>query len=271
MAIQVRRGSLADYDVDKMVAGELAVTTDAETENQQVFVAFAPGVGKRLLTEDDQAEVDNALSSVSENPVQNKVINTALAEKANLASPAFTGTPIAPTASQSTNSAQIATTEFVHDVANTKTKIWYGTCSTEAATNEKVVTVEDTGFALADGVLLIVIFSVTNTASSIKLNVNGTGAKNVYTYGTTTTIPRYGPHMPCMFRYNGTVWDVVDSIPLRSPVNGPYAGTVTNVIGRFYSVRPDSDGFLSVCVPWADTHGTLTATESDGVVTLSIS
>lgn len=53
MAIQVRRGLLANYDKDKMLAGELAVTTDSETENQQVFVAFAPGESKRILTEDD--------------------------------------------------------------------------------------------------------------------------------------------------------------------------------------------------------------------------
>ena len=54
MAIQMRRGALADYDIDKMVAGEFAVTTDVDTEDQQVFVAFAPGVGKRILTEDDE-------------------------------------------------------------------------------------------------------------------------------------------------------------------------------------------------------------------------
>lgn len=57
--------------------------------------------------------VDNALSSSSENPVQNKVINTALGSKANLASPTFTGTPKAPTATAGTNTTQIATTAFV--------------------------------------------------------------------------------------------------------------------------------------------------------------
>lgn len=267
MAIQVRRGNLADYDENKMLSGEFAVATDEE----ELYISFGTGNSKKVLTENDQIEVDNALSSASENPVQNKVINAALAEKANLASPAFTGTPTAPTASESTNSTQIATTKFVHDVADTKTKIWYGTCSTAAATTEKAVTVEDAGFALAAGVLLIVKFSTANTASSIKLNINETGAKNVYAYGTTATIPRYSSHMPCLFRYNGTAWDVIGSIPLRTSTAGPYAGTVDTVIGRFYSVRPDSDGFLSVCVPWTDTHGSLTATENNGVVTLSIS
>lgn len=57
--------------------------------------------------------VDSALSSTSENPVQNKVINQALGAKAPLASPTFTGTPKAPTAAAGTNTTQIATTAFV--------------------------------------------------------------------------------------------------------------------------------------------------------------
>lgn len=40
-------------------------------------------------------------------------LNTALGLKAPLASPAFTGTPTAPTAAAGTNTTQLATTEFV--------------------------------------------------------------------------------------------------------------------------------------------------------------
>ena len=57
--------------------------------------------------------IDSALSTASENPVQNKVITTAVNAKAPLASPALTGTPTAPTAASGTNSTQIATTAFV--------------------------------------------------------------------------------------------------------------------------------------------------------------
>ena len=57
--------------------------------------------------------VDSALSSSSENPVQNKAVNSALAAKAPLASPTFTGTPKAPTAAAGTSPTQIATTAFV--------------------------------------------------------------------------------------------------------------------------------------------------------------
>lgn len=62
--------------------------------------------------------IDTALSSTSTNAVQNKVINTALGLKAPLASPALTGTPTAPTAAVATDSTQIATTAFVHDVVD---------------------------------------------------------------------------------------------------------------------------------------------------------
>lgn len=64
--------------------------------------------------------VDTSLSTTSTNPVQNKAvaqaINTmqeAVDAKAPKASPAFTGTPTAPTASAGTGTTQIATTAFV--------------------------------------------------------------------------------------------------------------------------------------------------------------
>lgn len=66
-----------------------------------------------IATGATKTTVDSALSDSSTNPVQNKVINTALGNKAPLASPTFTGTPKAPTAAAGTNTTQIATTAFV--------------------------------------------------------------------------------------------------------------------------------------------------------------
>lgn len=63
--------------------------------------------------------VDSTLSSTSTNPLQNKAINTALGNKADLASPTFTGTPKAPTPSASTNNTQIATTAYVTSAIST--------------------------------------------------------------------------------------------------------------------------------------------------------
>lgn len=48
-------------------------------------------------------------------PMTQKAVNDALDTKAPIASPTFTGTPAAPTASGSTDTTQIATTAFVHD------------------------------------------------------------------------------------------------------------------------------------------------------------
>ena len=73
---------------------------------------FGDGTFKDVLT-----ILDTALSNTSSNPVQNKVIKAALDLKAALNSPTFTGTPSAPTATASTNNAQIATTAFVKAVA----------------------------------------------------------------------------------------------------------------------------------------------------------
>lgn len=87
--------------------------------------------------------MDTALSTSSTNPVQNKVINTALGNKANLASPTFTGTPKAPTATAGTNTTQIATTAFVTTaVANAiagVTSISYQVVQTLPATGENGV------------------------------------------------------------------------------------------------------------------------------------
>ncbi|UGD71808.1 tail fiber protein (plasmid) [Escherichia coli] len=52
-------------------------------------------------------------AAINNDPKFSETINNALALKAPLASPAFTGTPTAPTASQGTNSTQIANTTFV--------------------------------------------------------------------------------------------------------------------------------------------------------------
>lgn len=116
--IQFRSGAYADYDPAKMQAAEPAVVLsgDPDTEDgKSVRVAFGSGADKRLLTEDDAFQVDDELSSLSENPVQNKVLNTALGSKAPIASPTLTGTPKAPTPATTNNTTQIATTAFVRN------------------------------------------------------------------------------------------------------------------------------------------------------------
>lgn len=86
------------------VNGVTVITAENLNEIQDAIIELEQG---------GTITVDSALSSTSENPVQNKVINQALGAKAPLASPTFTGTPKATTAAAGTNTTQIATTAFV--------------------------------------------------------------------------------------------------------------------------------------------------------------
>lgn len=97
--------------------GSTTVAADSKTDTVEFVgsgVTITPDATNDKITFTVQATaVDSAMSDTSENPVQNKVIYAALANKANLATPTFTGTPKAPTAAAGTNTTQIATTAFV--------------------------------------------------------------------------------------------------------------------------------------------------------------
>lgn len=56
MAIQMRRGQLAKYNKNKMLAGEWGISIDADTNDQKAMIAFAPGVDKEVMFVEDAAE-----------------------------------------------------------------------------------------------------------------------------------------------------------------------------------------------------------------------
>ena len=66
---------------------------------------------------------------------------------------------------------------------------FYGTCDSAGSSQVKEVTLQDAdGFALRVGMVVRVMFAYTNTymatpSTPVKLNVNGTGAKDIYSYG----------------------------------------------------------------------------------------
>ena len=65
---------------------------------------------------------------------------------------------------------------------------WYGTCPTGATAQTKVVTTSSGDFSLTTGSMVRVKFTNAQTYNGgIKLNVDGTGAKNVMGQGTTVT------------------------------------------------------------------------------------
>lgn len=85
-------------------------------------------------------------------------IATAVATKADLASPTFTGTPAAPTAAAGTNTTQLATTAFVKGELKV-VQIVSATYSTQTSTTSSTLT--NTGLSLA----------ITPTSSSNKIIV----------------------------------------------------------------------------------------------------
>ena len=91
----------------------------------------------------------------------------------------------------------------------------YGTCDTAAATAEKVITVSGSGFSLAAGQMISVKFTTSNTASSVKFNVNSTGAKPIwynnaeYT-GNSNRVTGYA-NAVMTYVYNGSHWVWVSS------------------------------------------------------------
>lgn len=89
---------------------------------------------------------------------------------------------------------------------------YYGTCSTAASTAAKVVTCA--GFTLVTGAKIAVKFTYGNTYNGqITLNVNGTGAKNVYDYGQFydgSTRCAWDANETKVFIYDGTRWNLVN-------------------------------------------------------------
>ena len=105
----------------------------------------------------------------------------------------------------------------------------YGTCSTGASTAAKEVTCADFDQLLL-GVTIHVKFTNRNTASTPTLNVNGTGAKNIYKYGNTTpgttAATSWYAGSVVSFTYDGSGWQMNDHI------DDTNTQTVSSVAGK---------------------------------------
>ena len=91
-------------------------------------------------------------------------------------------------------------------------KVFYGTCSTYYYTSAKAVSTSS-DFAYEEGVVLFVKFTNYHTNSSFTLNVNSTGAKTVYTNGSSTSNGDYmwKANDIVGFVYDGSYWRMIDS------------------------------------------------------------
>lgn len=103
----------------------------------------------------------------------------------------------------------------------------YGTCSTAAGTAAKVVSCADFD-ALITGVTIHVFFGASNTASNPTLNVNSTGAKDIFvTWGTASNLQRrvgtdeahsWRAGSVVSFTYDGTRWIMNSGVDENSSV-----------------------------------------------------
>ena len=83
----------------------------------------------------------------------------------------------------------------------------YGTCSTASGTSEKIV---DCGnFVLISGTRILVKFTNRNTADNPKLNINGTGAKNIYYLDSAVFNGLWTDGCIMEFLYDGTNYQVI--------------------------------------------------------------
>jgi hypothetical protein len=154
--------------------------------------------------------INDATTTVA--PSQNAVFD-ALALKANLASPTFTGTPVAPTAAAGTNTTQVATTEFVTSAVTTAV-------TTANATNANL-----TGMVTSVG-----------NATTVVTNANLSGA--VTSIGNTTSLGSFtsADLATALSDETGTGVAVLATSPtLVTPVIGAATGTSLSVTGQLTS------------------------------------
>ena len=114
------------------------------------------------------------------------------------------------------------------DYISPDNRIWYATCPTAAGTGNaastpKVATIVPAtdDFELTNGVRVAVKFSNNCTLSTVYLNVNSTGGKRVYRYGTTgpTTYMWYANQV-VDFVYDGAYWQIITPPPASTTYEG---------------------------------------------------
>lgn len=117
----------------------------------------------------------------------------------------------------------------------------YATCSTAAGTAAKVASTGQTGFKLIKGAKVVVRFTYANTANTITLNVDSTGAKNVYFLNSTTATAKWFAYSTIEFVYDGTNWYATNNGSIFAQVSlttagwaadstyGGYSQTITTV------------------------------------------
>ena len=150
--------------------------------------------------------VDEALDSESTNSVQNKTVKKALDDKLDKIANAVSATKL-------TTKKYIDGMPFDGSLNVSR----YFTCSTEAATAEKVTMVGDptidSNVTLISGLKITVKFTNANTAANPTLNLtvnNSKGVKPIYWHGAALTSAQYWEAGAVLdFIYDGTNWNLI--------------------------------------------------------------
>lgn len=149
---------------------------------------------------------------------------------------------------------------------------YYGTCSTSAGTTAKVVTTLNSDFKLVKGASVYVEFTYNNTISSPTLNVDGTGAIAIKSYGTTSV----GTYMWAakdivQFIYNGTYWILAQVSAATTStfgitrLNNTVTSTATNLAATAYSVKQAYDRGSAAYTKASDLESVVNDAKSDAV------
>jgi hypothetical protein len=129
---------------------------------------------------------------------------------------------------------KIKLSDTTYDIAS---PVGYGICSTDVGIAAKVVTISNTDWVLQVGSIIGVRFTKTNTASSVTLNVNSTGAKNIwyndakYT-GSSSSICGYANRI-IYYMYDGTYWVWLNMGSLDGNSDTKVTQTVRTTNGEF--------------------------------------
>lgn len=120
----------------------------------------------------------------------------------------------------------------------------YAVCQTAAATVEKAASL--TNFALVSGARAEVMFTAGNTAVNPKLNINSTGAKDIYYQGRAIPGDKIEANTVYSLVYNGSVYVVVGKLGDDTPTVSftDYESGETTM-----STEQDGDVMLDVLVP----------------------
>lgn len=132
----------------------------------------------------------------------------------------------------------------------------FGTCHTEANISAK--TVDKAGFVLGTGSAIMVKFMTSNVASNPTLNVNSTGAKPIYQYGTTaagsTTESSWASGSVVPLIYDGTGWIMASSLTASSTDNKSLGSVEQKTDNSWLLKFPSGSEILAVLadVVWSD-------------------